>query len=297
MHQQGFAHQLKRGGGKRDILSVVDVEQGVWVLQGSQWVKQRDVPKDLRTGWNVVCVCAVVDGFVAMSRAIRYTNQVCYYYSLSDDRWRKGDCRIETKGKYDEQIKKTVEISPMMVMAVTENNEGAILDVRRGKWSMMKLLPESFREVWVAAADGRVFILGENQYDDNCQLHEYYAASDSYSSILYHVSQFHPFDMALVAGKLYLFGSSTHFEIATQHFVEYDITTGDVTGLPLPEGCYPTGCCITVRGESLLLCGSSYRSGKCVQEYNTITMQWKTLDGYLPFKFSRKSSCLANISI
>ena len=116
--KQGLTDQFQLtegGGGKKDILIAVHVrgqKRGVWILEGSRWIKQCDVPEDFpKTG---VCFCAVEDGLLAMGGKIKMKNSsVCYHYSLSEGRWRKLPDMIVPK-----RCAQAVEISPMLVMVV-----------------------------------------------------------------------------------------------------------------------------------------------------------------------------------
>ena len=301
--KQGLADQfqlLEAGEGKKDILIAVHVtgeKRGVWILEGSRWVKQCDVPKNLPE--RGVCFCAVADGLLAMGGVINdHNSPVCYHYSLSERRWRKLPDMIKPK-----KFAEAVEISPMLAMVVAgldETNDYSsnceILDMKQGKWSSVKPLPGDVEQVLVAATDGRVFIM--KQRDDYSapiyQLHEYHPSSHTYTSAQIVIpgsdaDQFYSSNMAGVAGKLYLVG---HINI------EYDITTQCITQLPKPKASY-VACCATVRGKNILLCGGydNEHSLNAMEEYNTTTKQWKMMDVSLPSFFDRGKSFVANISI
>ena len=295
---------LEAGGGKKDALIAVHVrekQRGLWILEGSRWVKQCDVPKDLPD--DGVCFCAVTGGLLAMGGVInKQTSPVCYHYSLSERRWRKLPDMIIPR-----QSAKIVEISPMLVQVFGgdyQNCSYEILDIKQGKWSSVK--PELYKSPQHAAStDGRVFI-GEyrtvlvsqfGDYNEHYNVSEYHPSSGERTHVALDIHIFRrspssdpgDFDMAAVAGKLYLVGKINR---------EYDITTQCVTKLPKPKARY-TGCCATVRGKNILLCGSygeEYRS-TVMEEYNTATRQWKMLDVSLPFVFRRGQSFVANICI
>ena len=298
--QKGLTDQLQLlevGGGKKDILIAVHAEgenSGVWILEGSQWVKRGEIPRDLpQTG---VFFCAVADGLVIRGTTNKQKGPVCYYYSLSQGRWKKLPDMITPRSKAE-----AVEISPMLVMVVSgfdkkDTNNCEILDIKQGKWSSVKPLPRHMKLIRVAATDGRVFIMG--QYGDRnapkYELHEYHSSSDAYTKVQIHIPgsdalEFDLSGMVALAGKVYLVG---------QINIEYDITTQHVTQLPKPKAIYG-GCCATVRGKNILLCGGrdTEHWKNAMEEYNTTTRQWKMLDVSLPYEFSKTKSFVANISM
>ena len=293
---------MEAGGGKKDILIAVHVKgekQGVWILEGSRWVKQCDVSIDLPK--DEVCFCAVADGLLAMGGFItrKHYSPECYHYSLSERRWRKLPDMISPK-KYAE----AVEISPMLVMVVggyddfdNYTNNCKILDLKLGDWSFVTPLPRHLKRLRVDATDGRVFIMGQYGDDNapNYELHEYHPSSDTYTSVQIDIPRsgaymFSWSDIAAVAGKLYLVGRLN---------IEYDITTQCVTQLPKPKANYYNSCRATVRGTNILLCGGGDTEHRrnAVEEYNTTTRRWNMLDVSLPFVFERGPSFVANISI
>ena len=312
VQKQALTDQFKlldAGGGKKDTLITVGMNplwRGVWILEGSLWVQQCEVPKDLPD--NGVCFCAVAGGFLAIGGVIEnYTSPLCYHFSLSGRRWRKLPDMIKPKRRAE-----AVKISPMLVMVIggyddedNYTNTCEILDMKRGAWFSVEPLPGHIAKVRVAATDGRVFIMG--QYGDssapNYQLLEYQPASDTYqpASDTYTTVQidrpelndldFISSHMAAVAGKLYLVGRIN---------IEYDITTQHVTQLPKPnDNINWSECCATVRGKSILLCGGydNEHSDNVMEEYNTTTKQWKMLDVSLPFAIFSGQSFVVNISI
>ena len=158
--------------------------QVVWVLEGSQWIKQCDVPIEVRK--YGVCFCAVADGFITMGGDTdNGTNSfVCYHYSLSDKRWRRLSDMITSKKNAE-----AVEISPMVVMVLGGDNgkdrfstECEIFNVMENEWSSVRPLPGYLERIRVAATGGRVFIMG--QYGDikapAYELLEYNASTDIY---------------------------------------------------------------------------------------------------------------------
>ena len=280
-----------------DILIAIHLtgeKRGVWILEGSRWVKQCDVPKDLPE--DRACFCAMADGLLAMGGRInKQTSPACYHYSLSEKRWRKLPDMIKTK-KYAE----AVEISPMLVMVVAgyddkgnRTNTCEILDMKLGEWSSVKPLPGHIKHVRVAATDGRMFIMG--QYGDdsapNYELHEYHPSSDTYTSVQIDIpgSYASQFYWSGVAGKLYVVGGIN---------MEYDITTQCITQLPEPKASY-FGCSVTVRGKNIVLCGgyANEHRWNAMEKYNTTTKQWTMIDVSLPFEFERGESFVASISI
>ena len=289
---------LEAGGGKQNILIAVRVREekgGVWILEGSRWVKQCDVPNALPQ--YGVCFCAVADGLLAMCGQINeQASPVCCHYALSERRWRKLPDMITPK-----RYVKAVEISPMLVMVVGGyDDEGNctntcdILDMKLGDWSSVKQLPRHFKRLRVEVTDGRVFIMG--QYGDdkapNYELLEYHPSSDTYTTVQIDIPgsygwEFWRSDMTAVAGKLYLVG-----DINT----EYDFTTQHVTQLPNPITS-DYGRCATVIGKSILLCGGRDKEYNAMEEYKTTTRQWKMMDVSLPFAFETGISFVANISV
>ena len=292
---------LEAEGSKKDILITVEVNQlwrGVWILEGSLWVKQCDVSKDLPE--DGVYFCTVAGGFLAIG-GVRgnHTSPLCYHFSLSGRRWRKLPDVITPKRRAE-----AVKISPMVVMVVggydnedNYTNTCEILDMKRGAWSSVEPLPGHIVKVRVATTDGRVFIMG--LYGDssapNYQLLEYHLASDTYTTVQIDIPESNDLDfissnMAAVAGKLYLVGRIN---------IEYDVTTQHVTQLPKPNDINWSECCATVRGKNILLCGGydNERSDNVMEEYNTTTKQWKMMDVSLPFAIFSGQSFVANISI
>ena len=251
---------FQAGGGKKDTLIAAqlrEVKRGVWVLEGSQWVRQGDVPKDIPHFG--VCCCAVADGLTMMGGRINnQKSPVGYHYSLSEKRWRKLPDMIRAIS-----FDRAVEISPMVVMIA-----GELLDIRLGKLSSAKSLPKYSADALVAVADGRVFILKPTQDHSNHELVEYYPASDSCTTTQIDIPTDRLFncEMAVVAGKLYLVGRIN---------MEYDLTTGHVTQLPKPTSTYILLDCITVRGKNILLCGGIHKHHfhDVIEVYNTVTKQ------------------------
>ena len=291
------------GGGSKDIMIAANVERynkGVWVFEGSQWVKQCDVPKELPSA--EVFFCAVADGFIRMGGIIDLgqNSSVCYHYSLSERKWKRLSDMITPKNDAE-----AVEISPMVVMVLAgyiKNFFSAkceILKVVEGEWSSVKPLPEYIRRVRAAAAGGRVFIVGE--YGDNeapaYELLEYNPSTDTYTKIQIDlprspINEFYFADMTAVAGKLYLVGGVN---------IEYDIATQHITQLAKPKATpyYSCGCCAVVRGNNILLCGGrdEEHAYNAMEEYSRTTHQWRMLDVSLPFAYSKSSSFVANISV
>ena len=294
---------LQAGGGEKDIVIAVDVngkKPGVWVLEGSQWVKRCDMSTDLPE-WGV-CFCAVLDGLLAMGGKWimdNHNSPLCYYYSLSQRRWRKLPDMITPK-----HTAEVVEISPMLVMVVggfvdevNHTNTCEVLDMKRGEWFPVKPLPKHIKRVRVAATDGRVFIMGlcGDYTAPNYELLEYQPSSDTYTTVQINrpeldCLQFDNSDMAAVSGKLYLVGETN---------IEYDITTQHVTQLCKPKAYYNHRGCCAMRGKNILLCGGRailhWWNG--MEEYNTTTRQWKMVDSSLPFTFDRRKSFVVNIRV
>ena len=275
---------LQAGGGKKDTLIAVRLreQRGVCALEDSRWVRQCDVPKDIPQ--YGVCCCAVADGLTMMGgiKDGGLNSSVCYRYFLSEKRWRKLPGMITAKSRV-----RAVEISPMVVMVA-----GELLDIRLGKWSSVKSLPEYNADASAAVADGRVFILKPFTDHSNHELVEYHPASDSCTTtqIDIPIDRLLNCEMTVVAGKLYLVGRIN---------MEYDLTTGHVTQLPKPTASYILSHCIAVRGKNILLCGGSHMHHFCdvIEEYNTVTKQWKILNTFLPFSYLSGSSFVANISV
>ena len=292
-------------GGKDTLIAtfIYSCFQAMWVLEGSKWDRQCDGPEEVPD--HEVCFCAVADGFVQIggNNANGQIHPVCYHYTFSERKWRRLPDMITPKKKAE-----AVEISPMVVMVLGGENdknrfstECEILNVMEGEWSSVKPLPEYMISVRVAAAGGRVFIMG--QHGDykapNYELLKYNTSTDTYTKIQIDLpaagsdsSHFHSTEMVAVAGKLYLVGGIN---------IEYDIATQHVTQLPEPKASYPSGtnCCPTVRGKNILLCGGIGREYNCtaMEEYNTTTHQWRMLDVSLPFVYFKGTSFVANISV
>ena len=177
--------RINTAGVKKDILIAICSEgekRGVWILEGSRWIKQCDVPKGLPE--RGIRFCAVADGLLAMGGEINgQISPSCYHYSLSEKRWRKLPDMITPQ-----VYAKAVEISPMYVMVVSGGHycsQCHILDMKRGVWSSVKPLPRQFTRVRVAATGGRVFIMGLYSVDNapNYEILEYHRSSDTYTSV------------------------------------------------------------------------------------------------------------------
>ena len=297
----GKFHLLEAGGSKKDILTAFcsrsDEEGGVWVQEGSQWVKQYDLPEDF-TG-DGICFCAITDGLIAMGGKEHFGKHIrsmCYHCSMSQKRWKKLPDMITPK-----QNAKAVEIrgvgdTKVSVVGGLDDNGSCspnceILDIKASRWFSRKPLPGYCEKVFVAATDGQIFILMIGKFSHN--LFEYHPSTDTYTQTQADIpkspySQFRCFGMAAVAGKPYIVGEIN---------VEYDITTQRVT--PLPEhdaSCTILSGCAAVR---VLLYGGDYKAFQscAMGEYNTITRQWNILDISLPFDPLGKTSVVASISV
>ena len=178
------------GGGHKDTLIAAKrcgEKQGVWVLEGLQWIKQCDIPREL--SMRGLCFCAVADGIVGMGGTIdgSQIRPVCYHYSFSEKKWRRMADMITPKKSAE-----AVEISPMVVMVLGGYNdkggfsaECEILNVMEGEWSSVKPLPKYLKRVRVAAAGGRVFIM--RKYGDRSaptyELLEFNTSTNTYTQM------------------------------------------------------------------------------------------------------------------
>ena len=297
--KQGFLHKLF----KKDILTAVHVEgenRGVYILEGSQWVKQIDVPKDLAE--HEVFFCAMSGGLLAMGGKISTQNsRVCYHYSPFERKWTKLPDMITPKNRAQ-----AVEVKSKFVMVVggfsdkgSFSNKCEILDIKRGEWSSVTALPKHIKGVRAAATEKRVFIIGQSgdSYAPNYELLEYHPSTDEYTTMETDMPRvdtwkFYASDMAAVEDKLYLVGEIN---------MECDVTTQHFTPLPpKPKISHSSRlCCATVRGKKILLCGGQDDDHfyNAIEEYKTKTRQWKMMDVSLPFTFSKSASFLANITV
>ena len=300
----GKFHLLEAGGSKKDILTACcsrsDGKGGIWVLEGSQWVKQCDWPEDF-TG-DGICFCAITDGLIAMGGKERFGKHIrsmCYHYSLSQKRWKKLPDTITPK-----QNAKAVEIrgvgdTKVLVVGGLDDNGSCspnceILDIKAGRWFSKKPLPECCKEVRVAAADCRIFILMIGRFAHD--LLEYHPSSDTYTKTqadlpnVPYADFSETFGMVAVAGKLYVVGELN---------VEYNITTQRLTLIPEPDASYSVTGWVTLSGKNILFCGGDYtvHIGNTIEEYNTKTKQWKILGISLPFRSWKFNTFVASISV
>lgn len=282
---------LQAEGGRNDILIAGCLEggkRGVWILEDSKWFKHCDVPKDIPM--DGVSICTVADGLTMMGGETNdeQTSPLCYHYSLSEKRWRKLPDMIIPR------YARAAEIRPKVVM-VLGGNKCVILDIKQAKWFSTKPYAGFYNKTLVAAANGRVFILGLRVGDSDSELLEYHPATNSCTTMQMDIPKelFLLHEMAVVADKLYLFGEVN---------MEYDITTGHVTQLPDPNSISSHNAKYRscVRRKKVLLCAGSYVNDSLadvIEEYNPETQQWKVLDISLPFSFNRGGSFVGTISV
>ena len=223
--------------------------------------------------------------------------RVCYYYSVSEQSWQKlPDMRTPRARASCAEIKNMV----VMVVGGQSRKDGwikvcEILDIKHGQWFPVAPLPEqfsSFAKICVAA--GRIFILG----NDVC-LFEYDPVSDAFSKKASAPIDDHLIGtLTAVEDKMYVIHQEDPCVI-----VQYDSTIDQWTRVCSPStfGSACNGTIAIAKGRNVVVCGRTDRgggiSGKRIEEFDTVTHQWKKLDICLPFGYNFVTSFVACVNV
>ena len=177
-----------------------------------------------------------------------------------------------------------------------DSNVCEILHVKHNKWSTGASLPKPLKKPLLTVLASRVFILPQD-YDlptiFRTQLLMYDPLSNTYSHRARLPSNIHNTIGACLVGvtdMLHLLGGMSW---------QYNYRTDQWIQLVTPTANYDSwdGCCAVVRDNNILLCGGSKGRDKCnmIEEYNTVTQQWKVLDIHLPFQYDQDCSAVFNV--
>ena len=303
------SHLSEAEGDKNGTLLATE-SYAVWILNGKDWIQQCTMPDDC----DDVCFCSVSDGLAAI-RGSKHGNRkdsLCYHYSLVTKSWKKLQV-LKMSAMYRSTA--AVEIQNMVVLAM-EGTSGHVyeVDIKQDKVCSLTPIPWCFEELHVAATNGHCFFMGDEGNQSYFELYykifEYHRGTGLCTEIQMRPGlNRHPFSQlctcyafTAVADKLYVLGASN---------CVYDLKTQQETNLGVaPRLEYIYGvcmkCCAVVRGKSILLCGGfkhdhsggylSLDHTNAIEEYNTITQQWKMFDISLPFTFGHWSF-VASISV
>ena len=275
----------------KDKLIAVDIREtrAVWVLEDSQWVKLCNIPEDCH---KLGCICLVSNDIVIITR-----NETLLF-SLSTKQWKK----LSRMPSYRNFISAVAIDDKLMVVGGKVDDKTSnvceILHVKHNKWSTAASLPKPLEKPLITVLASRIFILPHDMDLPSVfrtQLLMYDPLSNTYAHRARLPSNIRSTRGSCLVGvtdMLYLLGGVTSWQ--------HNPLTDQWVQLVTPTAMYflVNGCCAVERDNNILLCGGSKgESENIIEEYNTVTQQWKELDIHLPFPYHRSWSSVFNVSM
>ena len=288
-----------KAGEDENILFAMETrkQKAVWIHENTRWEKQCDIPTEFPEEW--MSFCKVTGGIIALGGDINFHHKssICYYYSFSEHCWQKlPDMRTARAGALCAEIKNMV----VMVVGGLGNKEEwsvecEILDIKRNQWFPAASLPVFLFEARICVVAGRTFIYGFNNHENARVLFEYDPKSDKFSKKAPLPRLRHIDSLAALENKMYGITDDV------QSVIQYDSATDQWTRISAPRKTHLdcAGIIATARGKNILLCGGNTDECriKTIEEFNTLTHQWRMLDIRLPFQYCVSTSFVTSVSV
>ena len=295
------ATDVRRESNTRDMkdkLIAVDIHdtREMWVLEDTKWEELCKVHEDCSEGG---CICLVSNDIVIVS------HDVTLLFSLSTKQWKKLS-KMPTSRSWTSAV--AVDDKLMVIGGEVDDKHSKvfeILHVKYNKWSSAASLPKPLRKPLIAVLACRVFLLPQN-HDSSVVFSTKLCSYDPLSNTYTHRARL-PNNirstlgacMVGVTDMLYLLGGeqglSRQYNPHSDQWIQLVTPTARYyANLPFAH----PGYCAVVRDNTILLCGGSKgMDERNIEEYNTVTQQWKVLDIHLPFLYYQSESYVFNASM
>ena len=283
-------------GNKEKLLAVdLDKTKAVWVLGDKHWVRLSKVP------WlhcrDRTSMCVVSDAIVITS------DNLTFSFCLSSKNFNV--LKTMPTGRLD-QSAVALDDKFFFSFGGTEgwlsktSKVCEILHVKQNRWFSAAPMPQRLDKPLVALSAGQIYILPQ---DDDLGTSPQFLVYDPLSNTYTYRGKV-PSDiddtrgacLVGMADMLYLLGGEEGLSW------QYNPRTDQWVELVKPTLRYhaSSGCCGIVRDNKILLCGGSPKARKeknLIEEYCTLTKQWKVLDICLPFKYDQHESSVMLVNM
>ena len=266
--------------------------RAVYVLEDTEWVNLYFPPPPAHQ-------CIYHNISIVSNNIVIMSTDATLLFSLSTKQW-KTLSQMPTSRYCTSAV---VIDDKLMVVGGTEDfsdsNVCEILQVTHDRWFTAASLPKSLVKPLITVLASRVFILpcGKLPRVFRTRLLMYDPFINTYTHRARLPSDIRSTYGACLVGvtdMLYLLGCGEGLSWQCNPLTDQWIQ------LVTPTARYDYGnCCAVVRDNNILLCGGSKvrNEGNIVEEYNTVTQQWKVLDIHLPFQYDDYNCSVFNVSM
>ena len=283
-------------GGKLTAIDILFTKR-VWILRYIDsemfWEKLRGLLEECP---EKGCICLVANDLVVLDENVTSS------FSLSTSQWK----RLSTMPTSRSLSSAVVVSEKLYVIGGQVDGKDCkvceIFDLKSDKWSSAAPLPEPIGSPLVAVLAGRIHILPQkNELSGTSTRFFVYDPSSNYYTLRAGLhSNIHSTRGTCLVGvtdMLYLLGGEEGLSW------QYSPNTDQWIQLVRPLGKYNhfLGCCAVVMDNSILLCGGKSPEGgtpwTMIEEYSTVTQQWKVTGICLPFMYNQHTSSVSSINM
>ena len=279
---------------RKDKLMAVDLSdtRAVWILENSKWEKLCGLSEECPYAG---CIALVSDDLVILDKDVTLS------FSLSTKQWKRLK-QMPTSRLYSSAVVVDEKLIAIGGWAnETESSVCEIFHVKQNKWSSAASLPVPLTKPLVAVLAGHIYILPlkDELSSTHAQLLMYDPLSNTYTHrarLPSNIDNTYGACLVGVTDMLYLLGGVE--DLAWQYSPHTDQWIQLVTSTLRHDN----GCCAVLRDNNILLCGGDDNfeeidacSFDMIEEYNTVTQQWKILDIRLPITYRQDWSSVSNV--